>query len=38
MINLRLDRDTWFSTRRDDIVIEGLSDDCRDMFGVPASH
>jgi RimJ/RimL family protein N-acetyltransferase len=36
MINLRLDRDRWSSTRRDDT--EGLSDDCLDMFGVPVSH
>ena len=38
MINLRLDRDTWSSTRRNDIVIEGLSQDCLDMFGVPVAH
>lgn len=37
MINLRLDRDTWSTSRRDDIVIEGLSEDCLDMFGVPAA-
>jgi RimJ/RimL family protein N-acetyltransferase len=35
MINLRLDRDTWSATRRDDIVIEDLSEDCLEMFGVP---
>lgn len=37
MINLRLDRDTWSTSRRDDIVIEGPSEDCLDMFGVPAA-
>jgi RimJ/RimL family protein N-acetyltransferase len=38
MINLRLDRDTWSTARRGDIVIEGLSEDCLEMFGVPVAR
>ncbi|HEX3565472.1 MAG TPA: GNAT family N-acetyltransferase, partial [Acidimicrobiales bacterium] len=38
MINLRLDRDTWSTARRGDILIEGLSEDCLAMFGLPAAR
>jgi hypothetical protein len=33
MINLHLDREHWLTSRREDIVIEGL-DGCVEMFGV----
>ena len=38
MISLRLDRDVWSTKRRDDIAIEGLSQDSLEMFGVPLAR
>jgi len=38
MINLRLDRETWSTARRDDVVVEGLSEDCLEMFGIPVAR
>lgn len=38
MINLRLDRDTWSTGRRDDIAIEGLTPGCGAMFGAPVER
>jgi RimJ/RimL family protein N-acetyltransferase len=38
MINLRLGRDAWSAARRDDIAIEGLSQDSLEMFGVQVAR